>query len=141
MVLCFCCVEMTRLVIASRFSNAAMFEGRPLRTRPGKRLCLVRDDCLGLDPGATLVGSAVTAWCEPADDGPVRHAIAVARPGDMIVVAAGGRRSQQTAKQATPNLLSPICSPRVYKNLCTITENQTNDLSELSAKRHLVPYL
>lgn len=43
-------------------------------------------------PGAVLVGSAVTAWCEPADYGPVHHAIAVAEPGDVIVVAAGGRR-------------------------------------------------
>jgi len=43
-------------------------------------------------PGGTLVGSAVTAWCEPADYGPVHHAIAVADPGDVIVVAAGGRR-------------------------------------------------
>jgi regulator of RNase E activity RraA len=42
-------------------------------------------------PGARLVGSAVTAWCEPADYGPVHHAIAVAEPGDVIVVAAGGR--------------------------------------------------
>ena len=43
-------------------------------------------------PGTTLIGSAVTAWCEPADYGPVHHAIAVAAPGDVIVVAAGGRR-------------------------------------------------
>jgi regulator of RNase E activity RraA len=43
-------------------------------------------------PGALLVGSAVTAWCEPADYGPVHHAIAVAEAGDVIVVAAGGRR-------------------------------------------------
>jgi len=43
-------------------------------------------------PGAVLVGSAVTAWCEPADYGPVHHAIAVAEAGDVIVVAAGGRR-------------------------------------------------
>ena len=43
-------------------------------------------------PGAILAGSAVTAWCEPADYGPVHHAIAVAGPGDVIVVAAGGRR-------------------------------------------------
>lgn len=42
-------------------------------------------------PGATLVGSAVTAWCEPADYGPVHHAIAVGQPGDVIVVAAGGQ--------------------------------------------------
>jgi 4-hydroxy-4-methyl-2-oxoglutarate aldolase len=42
-------------------------------------------------PGATLVGSAITAWCEPADYGPVHHAIAVGQPGDVIVVAAGGR--------------------------------------------------
>ncbi len=38
-----------------------------------------------------LLGSAVTAWCEPADYGPVHHAIAVANPGDVIVIAAGGR--------------------------------------------------
>ena len=38
------------------------------------------------------MGSAVTAWCEPADYGPVHHAIAIAKPGDKIVVAAGGRR-------------------------------------------------
>jgi regulator of RNase E activity RraA len=42
-------------------------------------------------PGASLVGSAVTAWCEAADYGPVHHAIAVAQPGEVIVVAAGGR--------------------------------------------------
>ena len=38
-----------------------------------------------------LVGAAVTAWCEPADYGSVHHAIAVAGPGQVIVVAAGGR--------------------------------------------------
>ncbi|MBL9034422.1 MAG: RraA family protein [Rhodospirillaceae bacterium] len=43
-------------------------------------------------PGTSLAGSAVTAWCEPADYGPVHHAIAVAKAGDVIVVAAGGRR-------------------------------------------------
>jgi 4-hydroxy-4-methyl-2-oxoglutarate aldolase len=43
-------------------------------------------------PGAILVGSAVTAWCEPADYGPVHHAIAAAEAGDIVVVAAGGRR-------------------------------------------------
>ena len=42
-------------------------------------------------PGARLVGSAVTAWCESADYGPVHHAIAVAEPGDVVVVDAGGR--------------------------------------------------
>ncbi|HEX8375147.1 MAG TPA: RraA family protein, partial [Geminicoccaceae bacterium] len=41
--------------------------------------------------GARLVGAAVTAWCEPADYGPVHHAIAAAGPGDVVVVAAGGR--------------------------------------------------
>ena len=43
-------------------------------------------------PGGTLVGNAITAWCEPADYGPVHHAIAVAQAGDVIMVAAGGRR-------------------------------------------------
>lgn len=38
-----------------------------------------------------LAGNAVTAWCEPADYGPVHHAIAVAERGDVIVVDAGGR--------------------------------------------------
>lgn len=42
--------------------------------------------------GQRLVGCAVTAWCEPADYGPVHHAIAVADRGDVIVVAAGGRK-------------------------------------------------
>lgn len=32
-------------------------------------------------PGVVLVGSPVTAWFEPADYGPVHHAIAVAEPG------------------------------------------------------------
>jgi 4-hydroxy-4-methyl-2-oxoglutarate aldolase len=41
--------------------------------------------------GARLAGPAVTAWCEPADYGSVHHAIAAAGPGDVIVVAAGGR--------------------------------------------------
>jgi len=45
-----------------------------------------------LPPSVTLIGSAVTAWCEPADYGPVHHAIAAAEPGDVIVIAAGGRR-------------------------------------------------
>jgi 4-hydroxy-4-methyl-2-oxoglutarate aldolase len=39
-----------------------------------------------------LTGRAVTAWCEPADYGPVHHAIDVAGAGDVVVVAAGGRR-------------------------------------------------
>lgn len=42
--------------------------------------------------GQRLVGCAITAWCEPADYGPVHHAIAVAERGDVIVVAAGGRK-------------------------------------------------
>ena len=42
--------------------------------------------------GQRLVGCAITAWCEPADYGPVHHAIAVAERGDIIVVAAGGRK-------------------------------------------------
>jgi 4-hydroxy-4-methyl-2-oxoglutarate aldolase len=41
--------------------------------------------------GRRLVGSAVTAWCEAADYGPVHHAIAVAGRGDVIVVDGGGR--------------------------------------------------
>lgn len=41
--------------------------------------------------GRRLVGRAVTAACEPADYGPVHHAIAVAEPGDVVVVDAGGR--------------------------------------------------
>jgi 4-hydroxy-4-methyl-2-oxoglutarate aldolase len=44
-----------------------------------------------LGQGPRLAGSAVTAWCEPADYGPVHHAIAAAGPGEVIVVAAGGR--------------------------------------------------
>lgn len=42
-------------------------------------------------PTARLAGTAVTAWCERADYGPVHHAIAVAGRGDVIVVDAGGR--------------------------------------------------
>ena len=38
-----------------------------------------------------LAGRVVTAWCEPADYGPVQHAVAVAGPGDVILVDAGGR--------------------------------------------------
>lgn len=38
-----------------------------------------------------LAGHVVTAWCESADYGPVHHAIAVAEPGDVVVVEAGGR--------------------------------------------------
>jgi len=44
-----------------------------------------------LSGGKRLIGRAVTAWCEPADYGPVHHAIAVAKPGEVIMVAAGGR--------------------------------------------------
>jgi 4-hydroxy-4-methyl-2-oxoglutarate aldolase len=38
-----------------------------------------------------LLGRAVTAWCEPGDYGPVHHAIAVAKRGEVIMIAAGGR--------------------------------------------------
>jgi regulator of RNase E activity RraA len=41
--------------------------------------------------GGRLVGSVVTAFCEGTDYGPVQHAIAVAGPGDVILVEAGGR--------------------------------------------------
>lgn len=44
-----------------------------------------------LGNGRRLVGSAVTARCEPGDYGPVHHAIDVAEAGDVIVIAAGGR--------------------------------------------------
>lgn len=44
-----------------------------------------------LAEGERLAGPAVTAWCEPGDYGPVHHAIAVARAGEVVVVAAGGR--------------------------------------------------
>ena len=42
-------------------------------------------------PARRLAGLAVTAGCEPLDYGPVHHAIAVAGPGDVIVIDAGGR--------------------------------------------------
>ena len=41
--------------------------------------------------GSRLIGNAVTAWCEPADYGPVHHAIAIAEVGDVVVIAANGR--------------------------------------------------
>jgi 4-hydroxy-4-methyl-2-oxoglutarate aldolase len=41
--------------------------------------------------GSRLAGTAVTAWCEPGDYGPVHHAIATAGRGDVIVIAAAGR--------------------------------------------------
>jgi len=44
-----------------------------------------------LSGGKRLIGRAVTAWCEPADYGPVHHAIAVAKPDEVIMIAAGGR--------------------------------------------------
>ncbi len=44
------------------------------------------------DGAPRLVGNVVTAWCEPGDYGSVHHAIAAAEAGDVIVVAAGGRR-------------------------------------------------
>jgi 4-hydroxy-4-methyl-2-oxoglutarate aldolase len=45
-----------------------------------------------LGHGVRLIGSAITAWCDPAFDyGAVHHAIAVAEAGDVIVIAAAGR--------------------------------------------------
>lgn len=41
--------------------------------------------------GVRLVGSAITALCEPKDYGPVHHAIDVAESGDVLVIAASGR--------------------------------------------------
>jgi regulator of RNase E activity RraA len=43
--------------------------------------------------GGRLVGSVVTAFCEGTDYGAVHHAIAVAGPGDVILVEAGGRQN------------------------------------------------
>jgi regulator of RNase E activity RraA len=43
------------------------------------------------DSGTSLVGSAITALCEPGDYGAVHHALAIAEAGDVLVVAAGGR--------------------------------------------------
>ena len=40
--------------------------------------------------GEGLFGPAVTAWCEPADIGAAIHAIETARPGDVVVIDAGG---------------------------------------------------
>ena len=45
-----------------------------------------------LGHGVRMTGAAVTAWCEPGDYGPVHHAIGAADAGDVVVVAAGGRR-------------------------------------------------
>ena len=45
-----------------------------------------------LGRGVRMTGPAVTAWCEPGDYGPVHHAIGAAGAGDVVVVAAGGRR-------------------------------------------------
>lgn len=45
-----------------------------------------------LGHGIRMTGPAVTAWCEPGDYGSVHHAISLAVRGDVIVVAAGGRR-------------------------------------------------
>lgn len=64
---------------------ADLFRGRTLVDpviRPQRRFAA----------GRRLVGRAVTALCEPADYGPVHHAIAVAGAGDVVVVDAGGRR-------------------------------------------------
>lgn len=58
------------------------------RCHPDARIRPIRP----LHPGSTLIGSAITAWCEPADYGPVHHAIAAAEAGDVVVIAAGGRR-------------------------------------------------
>src|SRR5687767_8340965 len=44
-----------------------------------------------LGAGTRLIGSAITARCEPRDYGPVHHAIAIAEAGDVLVIAAGGR--------------------------------------------------
>ena len=44
-----------------------------------------------LGDGVRLVGSAVTALCEPKDYGAVHHAIDVAEAGDVLIIAAGGR--------------------------------------------------
>lgn len=46
-----------------------------------------------LSAGRRLVGLATTALCEGTDYGPVHHAIAVAKAGDVIVIEAGGRSS------------------------------------------------
>lgn len=64
---------------------ADLFQGRTLvdpRLRPVRPFA----------DGKRLAGCAVTARCEPADYGPVHHAIAVAKAGEVIVVDAGGRR-------------------------------------------------
>lgn len=65
---------------------ADLFRGRAVLADPAIRS--LRPFGTG---GRRLVGPAVTAWCEPADYGPVHHAIAVAGRGEVVVVDAGGR--------------------------------------------------
>lgn len=43
--------------------------------------------------GVKLLGPAITARCDGADYGAVHHAIAEAQPGDVLVLAVGGRLS------------------------------------------------
>ena len=45
----------------------------------------------GFGASDRLAGAAVTALCEPADYGAVHHAIAVAEPGQVILIEAGAR--------------------------------------------------
>jgi 4-hydroxy-4-methyl-2-oxoglutarate aldolase len=40
--------------------------------------------------GARLLAPAATAWCAPADIGAAVHAIEAARPGEIVVIDAGG---------------------------------------------------
>ena len=60
---------------------------------PARRWIRVRNSARSSPSGRgwRLVGRADTAWCDTADYGPVHHAIAVAGPGEVILIAAGGR--------------------------------------------------
>lgn len=95
-----------------------------------------------LPPGRQprLFGRALTAQCEPPDFGAVLHALDVARPGDVLVIAAGGNR--------THAMIGEILGGHMRRLGCAglVCDGAVRDVAELAGwtdfsvfTRHITP--
>lgn len=72
----------------ARIPSAVAADQLPRRGHADPAIRPIRE----LGRGVRMTGPVVTAWCEPGDYGSVHHAIGAAGRGDVVVVAAEGRR-------------------------------------------------
>jgi regulator of RNase E activity RraA len=58
------------------------------------RLGVAHSGIQAIWPGAHLAGPAFTVWTRPGDNQGIHQALALAKPGDVIVVAGGGDKTR-----------------------------------------------